>query len=250
MIERVFDMVMVVFFFAANLIFFEYIPRDAEAMRLFGWIKGVGVLLLLAAVAGVWGLSVFHRRRARALARLEKRLNRLPAPVARAMMSLLRHISEGLSVLHNARELAITLSYTAVMWFMVALAHLLVVRAFGIPYRDVPFTGAVFLMGLSMLGSVVPTPGGATGPFHTASAGALVFLGVAATKAASIAIVLHIVIFAPATLFGLYYIFKDGLSLGGLRRIGEKQVEEVDSTLDSLPRDREQESGEVVAVQG
>jgi hypothetical protein len=106
-------------------------------------------------------------------------------------------------------------------------------------------------MGLSMLGSVVPTPGGATGPFHTASAGALVFLGVAGTKAASIAIVLHIVIFAPATLFGLYYIFKDGLSLGGLRRIGEKQVEEVDSTLDTLPRDeREQESGEVVAVQG
>ncbi|HSE98500.1 MAG TPA: hypothetical protein VLD57_09575, partial [Blastocatellia bacterium] len=106
----------------------------------------------------------------------------------------------------------------------------------------------VFVMGLSMLGSIVPTPGGATGPFHTATAGALIFLGVAGTKAASIAIVLHLVIFAPATLFGLYYVVKDGLSLEELRRIGEKQVEEVDSTLGGLPR--EQESEETIAVQG
>jgi uncharacterized protein (TIRG00374 family) len=250
MIERVFDMVMVVFFFAVNLVFFEYIPRDADAMRMFGWIKGAGALLLVTALAGVYGLSVFHRRSSGALAYLERKLSWLPQPLGRALMSLLRHISEGLSVLHNTRELSLTLSYTALMWLMVALAHLLVVRAFAIPYRDVPFTGAVFVMGLSMLGSVVPTPGGATGPFHTAAAGALVFLGVTGTKAASIAIVLHLVIFAPATLFGLYYILKDGLSLELLRRIGEKQVEEVDNTLSSLPREHEQESEGVVAVQG
>src|SRR5512144_560017 len=47
MIERVFDMVMVVVFFAVNLIFFEYTARDADATRLFGWIKIAGVLLLI-----------------------------------------------------------------------------------------------------------------------------------------------------------------------------------------------------------
>jgi hypothetical protein len=250
MIERVFDMVGVVFFFAVNLVFFEYIPRDAEAMRMFGWIKGVGALLLALAVAGVYGLSVFRRRRSGALAYLDRKLGRLPRPLARGLMSLLRHISEGLSVLHDARELTLTLSYTTLLWLMVALAHLLVVRAFGIPYGDVPFTGAVFVMGLSMLGSVVPTPGGATGPFHTATATALMFLGVAGAKAASIAIVLHLVIFAPATLFGLYYILKDGLSLEGLRRIGERQVEEVDKTLGGLTDEQEQESEEVIAVRG
>jgi uncharacterized protein (TIRG00374 family) len=250
MIERVFDMVGVVVFFAVNLVFFEYIPRDAEAMRMFGWIKGTGALLLAAAVAGVYGLSVFRRRRSGALAYLDRRLSRLPAPLARGLMSLLRHISEGLSVLHDAKELTLTLSYTTLLWLMVALAHLLVVRAFAVPYGDVPFTGAVFVMGLSMLGSVVPTPGGATGPFHTATATALMFLGVSGSKAASIAIVLHLVIFAPATLFGLYYIFKDGLSLEGLRRIGEKQVEEVDKSLGPLASEQEQGKEEVIAAQG
>jgi hypothetical protein len=109
---------------------------------------------------------------------------------------------------------------------MVALAHLLVVRAFGIPYADVPFTGAVFVMGLSMLGSVVPTPGGATGPFHTATAAALAFLGVEHNKAASCAIILHVVIFAPATVFGMYYLVKEGLSLSGLRHTAQQEARE------------------------
>jgi uncharacterized membrane protein YbhN (UPF0104 family) len=123
--------------------------------------------------------------------------------------------------------LTITVSYTVVLWLMVALAHLLVVRAFAIPYADVPFTGAVFVMGLSMLGSVVPTPGGATGPFHKATAAALAFLGVDQNKAASIAIILHVVIFAPAVVFGTYYLAKEGLSLARLRHIGESDADTV-----------------------
>jgi uncharacterized protein (TIRG00374 family) len=228
MIERVFDMVMVVAFFAVNLIFFEYIARDANAMRLFGWIKVTGVLLLFAAAAGIYGLSAFRRGRNSALSYLEKKLSWLPKRAHAGAMSLLRHISEGLAVLHDARGLTVTVSYTVLIWLMVAVAHLLVVRAFGIPYVDVPFTGAVFVMGLSMVGSVVPTPGGATGPFHTAAAASLAFLGVEQNKAASVAIILHLVIFTPATVFGMYYLVKEGLSLDRLQRIGEEKGDRQD----------------------
>jgi uncharacterized membrane protein YbhN (UPF0104 family) len=162
-------------------------------------------------------------------------------------MSLLHHISEGLSVLHDARSLTITVSYTVFLWLMVAMSHLLVVRAFGIPYAEVPFTGAVFVMGLSMLGSVVPTPGGATGPFHTAAAAALAFLGVEHNKAGSIAIILHLVVFTPATVFGMYYLAREGLSIARLQRIGEeKDSEEVAEPL-STPK---QENNGVLAARG
>ena len=225
MIERVFDMVMVVFFFAINLVFFEYAAsrHDADAMRLFGWIKVTGGLLLIVAIAGIYGLSIFRRRREVALAYLERKMVRLPARVSAGAMSLLRHLSEGLGVLHDARGLTITVSYTVLLWLMVATAHLLVVRAFGIHYDQVPFTGAVFVMGLSMLGSVVPTPGGATGPFHIATAAALAFMGVDQDSAKSVAIILHPLIFAPATLFGIYYITREGLSFGRLQQIGEAE---------------------------
>jgi glycosyltransferase 2 family protein len=249
MIERVFDMVMVVAFFAVNLIFFEYTSRDADAMRLFGWIKVTGVVLLLAAIAGIYGLSVFRKRREAALAFVERNLARLPRTLATGVISLLRHISEGLAVLHDAKGLAITVSYTVLLWLMVATAHLLVVRAFGIHYEQVPFTGAVFVMGLSMLGSVVPTPGGATGPFHIATAASLSFLGVDKAQAASVAIVLHLIIFTPATFFGMYYLAKEGLSLDRLKRMGERQVEEVDQ-MDEHATRQSQETTEAVAGSG
>jgi len=227
MIERVFDMVMVVFFFAINLVFFEYNDRvhDADAMRLFGWIKVTGGLLLMAAIAGIYGLSVFRRKRQTALPYLNRKLSRLPRKISAGLMSLFEHISEGLAVLHDARSLTITVSYTVLIWLMVATAHLLVVRAFGIRADQVPFTGAVFVMGMSMLGSVVPTPGGATGPFHIATAAALAFMGIDQDSAKSVAIILHPLIFAPATLFGIYYVTREGLSFGGLKKIAEKQAE-------------------------
>jgi len=102
-IERVFDMVMVVVFFAVNLVFFEYIARDADASRLFGWIKVTGVFLLFVAAAGIYGLSAFRRGRNGALTYLEKKLSWLPKRAHAATISLLRHISEGLAVLHDAR---------------------------------------------------------------------------------------------------------------------------------------------------
>jgi uncharacterized membrane protein YbhN (UPF0104 family) len=160
-------------------------------------------------------------------------------------MSLLRHISEALGALHDARSLTITVSYTVVLWMMVSMAHFLVVRAFAIDNSLVPFTGAVFVMGLSMLGSVVPTPGGATGPFHIATAAALVFLGVPKDKAASVAIILHPIVFAPATIFGLYYIAREGLSLERLKRFGARRRAEVDKQAEI----EEKENEKIVAVQ-
>jgi hypothetical protein len=53
-------------------------------------------------------------------------------------------------------------------------------------------------------------------------------MGIEHMKAASVAIILHLVIFAPATFFGLYYLVKEGLSLENLKDIGEKQAEEVE----------------------
>ena len=226
MIERVFDMVMVVVFFSVNLAFFEYISSDGEAMKVFGWIRITGFVLLVASIAGIYGLSVFRRRSSSVLAYLDRKFKWLPRPLHEGFMSLLSHISEGLSVLHDAKSLTVTVTYTVVLWSLVALAHLLIIRAFGVSRSEVPLTGAVFVMGLSMLGSVVPTPGGATGPFHAATAAALIFLGVSQNKSASVAIILHLAIFAPATLFGMLYIIKDGLSLGRLSKIGAKQLDE------------------------
>jgi uncharacterized protein (TIRG00374 family) len=231
MIERVFDMVTVVVLFAADLAIFDLVTGDAEARQEFGAIKVSGLALFLLAVVGIYGLSVFRRRRAGALDYLERKLSHIqPQRIGRGVMSLLRHISEGLAVLHDARGLAVTLSYTLLMWGMVIAVDVLVIRAFGITPEEVPISGVVFVMGLSMIGSAIPTPGGSAGPFHAATAAALILLGIEKNKAGSVAIILHLVVFAPATVFGVFFAVKDGISIarllgGGGDAIAAKQTD-------------------------
>jgi uncharacterized membrane protein YbhN (UPF0104 family) len=70
-----------------------------------------------------------------------------------------------------------------------------------------------------MVGSAVPTPGGAAGAFHAATGAGLVFLGIEKEQAAAVAIVLHLVDFGPAALFGLSYFLRGEVNLSRLRNL-------------------------------
>ena len=114
----------------------------------------------------------------------------------------------------NARELAETIGWTGLLWFGIALANLLVMRAF---HLNVGFPETIFVLGWSLVGSLVPTPGGAAGAFHAATAAGLLFLGIKKETAAALSIVLHLVDFGPALLFGIFYFVRGDLSLSKLR---------------------------------
>jgi uncharacterized membrane protein YbhN (UPF0104 family) len=100
------------------------------------------------------------------------------------------------------------------VWLSITLANLLVLRAFGLPFG---VTETIFVLGWSLVGSLVPTPGGAAGAFHAATAAGLIFLGVPRETAAAISIVLHVVDFGPALIFGVYYIIRGDINLSRLR---------------------------------
>ena len=138
----------------------------------------------------------------------------MPARLTRAVLSILEQLASALRVLVDARELAVTVGWSAMVWLAIALANLLVFRAFGLPFG---ITQTVFVLGWSLVGSLVPTPGGAAGAFHAATAAGLISLGVQRDTAAAISIVLHIVDFGPALIFGVYYIIRGDINLSRLR---------------------------------
>jgi hypothetical protein len=72
----------------------------------------------------------------------------------------------------------------------------------------------------------VPTPGGAAGAFHAATGAALVLLGVGRDHAAAMAIIMHLVDFAPAAMVGLFYFLRGEINMTRLRvLISVKAVE-------------------------
>src|SRR5262249_43929372 len=95
-----------------------------------------------------------------------------------------------------------------------AVVNSLTFSAFGL---RLTLGGAIFVMGFSLIGSLVPTPGGAAGAFHMATAVGLMMLGTPEQDAKSITIVLHLIVFGSALPLGVYYVLRGGYSLSRLR---------------------------------
>jgi uncharacterized protein (TIRG00374 family) len=216
MIERIYDSIAVVVLFAVNLLWFS--PPVIAAGNLMR-IRAVGVGLLIVAAAGIFGLTQFRKRSEGAIAGLKLILERrrfIPPAVTRAILSLLEQLAKALRVLVDARELAVTVGWTVLVWLGIAFANLFVLRAFGL---RVGISETIFVLGWSLVGSLVPTPGGAAGAFHAATAAGLLFLGVAKETAAAISIVLGLVDFGPAVIFGFLYLIRGDVNLSQLRSL-------------------------------
>jgi uncharacterized protein (TIRG00374 family) len=223
MVERIYDVLAVVVLFAANLLLFK--PPTSLANE-FGRLRLIGILLLLGAVVGVFFLIQFRKYSERVTSTIKRKLESLrfiPTRLTRAVISVIEQLARALRVLVDARELVITVSWTAMIWLAIAVANWLVLRAFGLSF-GIPET--LFVLSWALVGSLVPTPGGAAGAFHAATAGALIFLGVDKEQAAAISIVMHLIDFGPALIFGIFYFLRGDINLSRLRSLTSTEAVE------------------------
>ena len=212
-VERIYDLTAVALMFAINLIWFQ--PPSGLGVS-FDRVRMLGFLLVGAIVLGIAFLAWFRARSSKVIGFVERLFSRriIPQRLGRLVLRMLEQLAQALRVLVNARELAETIGWTFLLWFGIAAANLLVLRAFDL---NVGFTETIFVLGWSLVGSLVPTPGGAAGAFHAATATGLLFLGVRKETAAALSIVLHLVDFGPALLFGLFYVVRGDLTWAKLR---------------------------------
>jgi glycosyltransferase 2 family protein len=247
MVERIYDSMTVLLLFALNLLWFR-LPANsvAELSR----VRATGAVLVVAAFGGLGLLAWFRHSSESIVLWLDSRLSRwriIPGRLKRAFISLLQQLAIALGVLANRRDFAVTAGWSLLLWLSVAAANLLVFRAFGMPFG---LSETLFVLGWSMVGSVVPTPGGAAGAFHAATAAGLLFLGIERAQAVGIAIVLHLVDFAPAVIFGLYYFLRGDINVTRLRHLASSEAVEhavEDEKLRPLPTIRSEDLETVVA---
>jgi uncharacterized membrane protein YbhN (UPF0104 family) len=146
------------------------------------------------------------------------------------LISILRQLSSALGVLRDWRETATVIFWTILLWLAIAVPTWLVLLAFDIP---ISFSDSLFIMGFAAVSSVVPTPGGAAGAFHAATAASLIFLkpDTRHEDAAAMSIAMNLVYFAPALIFGLYYFLHGDISIERFRSLlsSENAVEEIES---------------------
>lgn len=225
-VERIFDLASLICFFAVNLIWFDP-PAGREAE--FGYVKLIGNLMLAGVAAGFVGLYVYQRFSQRFIEWFETASDRkfVPKKIRKILLSLLNQLAKSLHVLKDWREIARVVFWTILLWFSIAIPTWLVLLAFDLPLS---FSDSLFVMGWAAIGSIVPTPGGAAGAFHAATANGLIFLNVNPNDAMATSIAMHLVYFAPAVFFGLYYFLRGDMSVARFKSLldSEHAVEEIE----------------------
>jgi uncharacterized protein (TIRG00374 family) len=234
-VERIFDFAALTTFFAINLLWF--VPPSGREQDL-SFVKFVGGVMLAGVAFGFLMLLIYAKFSALVIGWFERATERkfVPQRLRRIFLSLMRQLAAALQILRDWREIVSVVFWTLTLWFSIAFPTWFVLLAFDMPLT---FSDSLFIMGFAAVSSVVPTPGGAAGAFHTATAASLIFLGTEREQAAAVSIAMHLVYFAPAIFFGLYYFFRGDISwtrfkemLSSSEHPIEEVVEEVEHELD------------------
>jgi uncharacterized protein (TIRG00374 family) len=207
-VDRVFD-AMVVLMLLVLAMMDPRFPTGISATTY----ASTGLVLVVTAGLALYAIVFFPDR----LIRLFELFARRVAPrFEERGRVLLRSFAEGLSVLRHPGRFLVVFWWALLHWLVQALAFWIMFRAIGI---GAPYTAALFVMGLIVIGVAAPSTPGFFGPFEAAAIVGLKLYGVDENLAAAWALSYHILSLIPITVIGLYYAARTGLRLGELKQL-------------------------------
>ncbi|NBO66405.1 MAG: UPF0104 family protein [Acidobacteria bacterium] len=215
-IERIYDMASIVLLFSISLIFLELPAGTPLADAGMNTFRTIGLMATFGLVAALSLLLVLRLKSGLMIKLLEKRVLPLAPRLLRPVLNFIYHLTEGLSVLTNLRELLVTILYTVLIWALIIASGWLCLAAFNL---YLPLSQLIFLIGFGVVGSLVPTPGGSAGAYHAALARGYEIIGVETNLSASLTIVGHLIGFGPPFLLALYFLVRGDISLTSLRQL-------------------------------
>ncbi|MGH9683047.1 MAG: lysylphosphatidylglycerol synthase transmembrane domain-containing protein [Candidatus Acidiferrales bacterium] len=231
-LERVFDMASAAVITGVALLAFQQHGISGEASaRIMTVARTGGVLLLVALIVVISFLIYFRYHGGEWLGRKLKHPKWRHGWRGKIAM-LLEGFSEGLQGIRTAADLGMLIAYSAVHWILVVMVYLWVAHAFGGELAALTLAGALLVLAFTLIGSAVQLPGvGGGAQLATFLVLTLVF-GVEKEPAATVSIVLWLISFAGCCLAGLPLLFREGWSMGELRRMAaaeERVAEEIEA---------------------
>ena len=222
-LERLVDLITVLALFGLYL---YVLPLPAAQTRgpLLALLKAGGAAAGLAALGVLAVLIAFHARAELAMKVVDFGLRVFPERFARPISATVRSFASGLAVLEAppARLLKI-FGQSLVLWLGIASGIWLNNRAFGIA---LPFHSAFLIIGFLTVGVAIPTPG-MVGGFHESYRLALTqAYGVDVHTAVAAGLVLHALSNLPVLVLGLYWLGREGLTLGKVSKMTDNRAPE------------------------
>jgi glycosyltransferase 2 family protein len=203
--------------------------RLSDAGADMNWVYSAqsGAWLLIAAMIGLISLLAFYRLHGAAM--LDRLLARWHGAggFRSRFASAITGISDGLQAIRTTSDLLAAIFYTGVHWILATLIYLGVAKAFpaDFPTTEMNFSGAMLLLAVTLVGSVLQLPGVGGGAQIASFVALTKIFGVEQEPAAAIAVVLWLITFAGSTLAGIPLLIHEGLSMGELRQLARAEAE-------------------------
>jgi uncharacterized protein (TIRG00374 family) len=204
LVERALDLVMAAGLFLSTLPFVVGVTWARQAATVIGIVVAFGLLALYLVARNQKLVSDLVDR----LAQRWKMARVLNGDQAHAFLN-------GLGVLTETKRFLTAAVLIILDWAINIFQYYLMLRAF---FPQAQPLWAFFALGSAALGIAAPSSPGSLGVFEAVLVGALAVFGVEPSGAAAFAISMHFVMYASTSIFGVYALVTDGLSLTGLYR--------------------------------
>ncbi|MFC2156978.1 lysylphosphatidylglycerol synthase transmembrane domain-containing protein [Acidobacteriota bacterium] len=217
-IERAFDVFTMCFllglFILARPIFASSLELEKETLsRLYSLgLLGLGVSFLLFGVA--ISLYFFKETSLRIISFL---LKPFPKKITDIVINMTEEFIQGLKFFHSLRDLGTYFLYSLFVWLSIVFMYWILLLAFGVKssfFLVIPYT---FLLAV---GAAIPTPGMVGGFHYFSKLGLMSLFGVGANLAVGITIVGHGVQIIATVIVGFIVLWKEGLSLMQVQKMG------------------------------
>jgi len=211
LVERVFDgLVMLMFVFIG----LPFTPMP-------GWLQGMVIaasLLFFGALAVFMVLAIKVEWAETVYGWVIDRL--VPARFRPPIRGFADRFMTGLQALRSGRAVLMLFLTSIVIWLAETVKYWFVMHAFGF---TVPFWVLMLMNGIVNLATTIPSSPGYVGTFDAPGIEILSIFGVDRALAASYTLVLHVALWLPITLLGLWYMTRESLTW---REFTQAQVEE------------------------
>jgi len=221
-LERVVDLitVLVLFFLYLYVLPLPVQQRPGPLPLL----KATGLGAATVAGTALVALAAFHFQAERAMRLIDRVLGWLPARIGKPLGGMARSFSDGLLVLKAPLPHLLWIGLQSLLlWLAIAFGIYSTGLAFGL---SLPFRSTFLILGFLTVGVSIPTPG-MVGGFHQAYRLALTEgYGSDPSVAAAAGLTLHAVTNLPVLVVGLYWLSREGLTLGKVQEIADERADE------------------------
>ncbi len=215
-LERVFDVIAILFLLAVSLIFVDGLPDDYTSYSL--GIAGVSLLGLFVLGAYVVWTDWFVRV-------AERLLHYFPKAISSKLTEMLETGAEGLHSLRSPRLAVGVLVTSVAQWAINGLTAYCAVLSFG---QTLPLLASFFVVAVIAIGVTVPSTPGFFGVVQWFFWIGVQPFGVDKADAFAASVYYHLSQYIPVTLVGLYFLSRSGLKLAQIKG-GDIDSDENDS---------------------